>query len=354
MYAILSDQHAHKWSQFATTDADGVNSRLRFMLCEMERAADELLAARGKHMVFAGDLFHVRGSIDPEVFNPVWDTIVRILNRGVRIYAIPGNHDLSTRDTTVLGNAIQTLSRLENFHVITEPAATILSGMKVALVPWYSKIEDLKKALGQLMDDIETSDPVGLYDLVMHAGISGVLPNLDHGLSAEEVAGWGFKRVFAGHYHNHKIMEDGKVVSIGALTHQTFSDVGTKAGFLLVDNANVSYRASRAPSFVDIDPDTDEEEIPLRADGNFVRVRGFKLTDKEVNVMRQGLLDMGARGVTIQVAREVSTARSTSTAKGMSLEASVSDYVDKLGLADTTAIRQGCEEILSHIRSVAT
>lgn len=352
MYALLSDQHGHKWSQFATTGPDGVNSRLRCMLTEMERAADELLAAGGKHMVFAGDLFHVRGSIDPEVFNPVFETIVGILNKGVRIFAIPGNHDLAGRDTTKIGNAIQTLGELKNFHVITSPSVTNLDEQRIAFLPWFSKLDDLRTAVkGVIENALPAPDQC---DLVMHAGIEGVIPGLDHGLSASEVAGWGFRRVFAGHYHNHKVMEDGKVISIGALTHQTFSDVGTKAGFLLVDSKSVQYRATRAPLFVDIDPDTNEEEIPLRADGNFVRVRGFKLTDKEVGIMRQGLLDMGARGVTIQVAREITTARSTATSSGLSLEASISAYIDRLGLADAAAVQKDCSDILARVRAVAS
>ena len=350
MYALLSDQHGHKWSQFATTDADGVNSRLRFMLSEMERAADELLAAGGTHMVFAGDLFHVRGSIDPEVFNPVWDCIVRILNRGIRICAIPGNHDLASRDTRELSSAIQALSQLKYFYVFNSPEIVNVGKQRVAMVPWCSKLDDLRLAVNMLS---VAEDPADV-DLVIHAGIEGVITGLDHGLTASEVAGWGFKRVFAGHYHNHKLLEDGKVISIGALTHQTFSDVGTKAGFLLVDPKTVAYRASRAPQFVDIDLNTDEEEIPLRADGNFVRVRGFKLTDKEVGTMRQGLLDMGARGVTIQVAREAPTARSSSAAKGMSLDDSVAGFIDTMGAADPAAIRGACGAILAKVRSLAT
>ncbi|MGO4570171.1 metallophosphoesterase [Rhizobium sp. 2YAF20] len=48
-------------------------------------------------MVCAGDVMHVRGSIDPEVLNPLQDTIKKILNMGVIIHAIPGNHDLQAK-----------------------------------------------------------------------------------------------------------------------------------------------------------------------------------------------------------------------------------------------------------------
>ncbi len=351
-YAVLSDQHAHKWSQFSSVDKDGMNTRLKHILQEMERAADELIKSGGDTMIFAGDLFHIRGSISPEVFNPTFQTIRNILNRGIQIYAIPGNHDLAERDTTELGNAIQTLGALPGFNVITKPKFILTAGGPIGFIPWYSKIDALKAAVDILIE--ETDVHPDEYDLIMHAGIEGVITGLDHGLTAAEVAGWGFKRVFAGHYHNHKIMEDGKVISIGALTHQSFSDVGTKAGFLLVDHESVTYRASHAPQFMDISAMTPEEEIPLRADGNYVRVRDMKLTDADIVKMRKQLLDMGARGVAIQVAREVVSARSGTPAKTSTLEESVSKFIDDMEIDEAAAVKASCEAILKRVQALAS
>ncbi len=55
----------------------------------MKRAAAEVRAAGGDTLVFAGDLFHTRGSLDPEVFNPVIETIKGLTWDGYRIVAIP-------------------------------------------------------------------------------------------------------------------------------------------------------------------------------------------------------------------------------------------------------------------------
>src|SRR3954470_18937004 len=103
-YLLVSDLHCHSWSAFATRDADGVNSRLRIILKELERAAHVLKQARGSTIIIAGDLFHVRGQIDPEVFNPVYATIQRLAKGGFEFFAIPGNHDLKSKDTSMLGN----------------------------------------------------------------------------------------------------------------------------------------------------------------------------------------------------------------------------------------------------------
>lgn len=353
VYAVVSDIHAYNWSAFGGVDADGVSTRLRVILSELERAASELLAAGGNLMIIAGDIFHTRGSIDPEVFNPTHETFRKILADGVEIYAIPGNHDLKGRETNTLGNAIQTLNDLNGFHVITRNVAYDLekNGDLIAFVPWCSTVAGLRASIDQILDDVGSEN----VTLFIHAGVDGVLPGMpDHGLSAGELADYGFKRVFAGHYHNHKAMEGGKVISIGALTHQTWGDIGTKAGFLLVHDDKVVYRASHAPSFVEVTGDTDPDEVPLLIDGNYVRIRGMKLTDAEISTYRGELKDMGAIGVTFQVARETVSARGSATvARARSLDDSVIAYVDGLGVPLVEDVKVECADILSSVRSVS-
>jgi DNA repair exonuclease SbcCD nuclease subunit len=294
-YLLVADIHAHKWSHFSTVDPSGINSRLLIILNELERAAAELMERGGDIMIIAGDLFHVRGAIAPDVFNPTFNMIKRILGHGIKIYAIPGNHDLADKDTTELGNAFQSMGSLDG-------------------VP-------------------------------------------DSGLSAKEVASWGFGRVFAGDYHNHRVAEDGKVVSIGATTQQTWSDLGSKAGYVFVYKDRIEYRATHAPSFVEVDAETDPDEIPLIVDGNYVRVRGIKLTDAEVNVFRKDLEEMGARAVTFQITREVVAARSGSAlAKATTLDESVHTYIDGMSIEDPALIsmvKTSATEILNTVRSVA-
>src|SRR5690349_9573673 len=123
VYGISSDQHCHDWSQFATVDADGVNSRLRIILDELERSAAAVLASGGDTLYLAGDLFHVRGKIDPEVLNPTIECFKRICATGVKVYAITGNHDLKGKNSTKLGNAMQSLDELDGFTAVTEPTS---------------------------------------------------------------------------------------------------------------------------------------------------------------------------------------------------------------------------------------
>lgn len=358
-YAVLSDLHCHNWSMFSRVDPDGVNNRLRATLNEMLRAASELVKAGGKYMVIPGDIFHVRGSIDPEVLNPTQETIRQILDMGITIYAIPGNHDLKGKETTELGSAIQTLaqtfSEKGSFQVIYEPKLfnTPDDEYTFAFVPWHTSNEQLLSDLGQIASAAGQPDQV---DVFIHAGIDGVLPGMpEHGLSDTKLAKFGFRRVMAGDYHNHKIMQGG-VISVGATTHQSWRDVGSRAGFLLVTPDKVRFMDTHAPKFVDVSG-RDEDEIKLLCDGNYVRFRGSQMTSEDVQELRTFFETHGALGTSIQVP-PAQTSQRQGTApvqSGQTLDQSVTAYVDKVELAphvDRAEVKRQAADVLNKARSV--
>lgn len=324
-YCVVSDIHAHAWTVFSKTDPDGVNSRLRITLNELERAADELLAAGGNIMIWGGDALHTRGQIDPEVLNPLRATVETILNKGVNIYAIPGNHDLKSADTNQLASSIQNLQQISVaggvFQIFNEP---VLRDEGFAFVPWRNTHEQLLADLREIAD--AAGPGVGQVDVFIHAGIDGVLSNMPaHGLNHVKLGSFGFRRVFAGHYHNHKDFGNG-VYSIGATTHQNWGDVGTRAGFLLVDDQSVQFRASNAPSFIDVSA-IQPEDLPLVLPGNYARFRGATMSNDDVAMMRKEFLAMGALGVSIEVPRTSSVTRSTTPVKARTTEESIDAFV---------------------------
>ncbi|ETO48810.1 hypothetical protein L327_0125490 (plasmid) [Yersinia pestis S3] len=50
-YGVISDPHYHRWDAFATTNADGLNSRLEIQLDATKEAAKAMKAAGCKHML---------------------------------------------------------------------------------------------------------------------------------------------------------------------------------------------------------------------------------------------------------------------------------------------------------------
>ena len=344
MYELGSDLHLHNWSAFSSINKDGVNSRLQIIISELIRAGTK--ASKTKHpcLMLAGDIFHVRGSIAPSVLNPVLAAFDHIVNElGVVVYAIPGNHDLESKDTTALTNGADALKTV-GVNMINEPKLVVTpSGQKVVMVPWVNDLSHLKSIL-------ETLSPVAKSetDLIIHAPVDGVILGLpDHGLTPEYLGDLGFNRVFSGHYHNH-VDFGNKVYSIGATTHQTWGDTHSKAGWLSV-NDEVTYQASHAPSFYTLEAGTSLTEIPLLVDGNYVRVSMEIQEESQVGEMRYFLMDCGAKGVLINRLRKSSSvSRTGATVKsGSSLIESMGQFIKAKKFPRESELTKLCSDILN-------
>lgn len=346
-YALLSDIHCHDWSAFATVEEDGVNSRLRIILNELLRAASSLLGRGGDTMILAGDLFHVRGSVKPSVMNPVFETFQKISNMGITVYSIAGNHDLEGSDADTLGNAMQTLGAIEDFYPITEPTRVSIYSAEATLLllPWYSKLNRLREEMANVV-----APERGKFDLIIHAPVNGVVKGIpDIGLTPEELAALKYKRVFAGHFHNH-VEFPGRVWSVGATTHQTWNDPGSLAGFVMVYPDRVEHIPTIAPHFVDL---TKPEHIsPTVVKGNYVRLKLTEVSEADIKAYRDELVSMGALAVSIIATKKTAATRASKIKSGSSLEESVAVYIDKDAIySDKAALQAEAASILMEVRS---
>ncbi|MDX5412850.1 MAG: hypothetical protein LPK02_07360 [Rhodobacterales bacterium] len=353
-YGLTADIHAHPWSLFSKVDADGVNSRLVTIMDEFERAAQVTVEKGGKRLYVAGDLFHVRGKMETVVFNYVLDRLDLIASaHDVELRIMPGNHDLDGAEVTFLGNAVTGLGRR---GITTVQRPTWFNDDQVAMVPWQNTRKGLMDAIEKLAADMgDAGEMVANYDLILHTGINGVIIGMPpHGWAPEELAGFGFKRVFSGHYHNHKVFDlvDSQVISIGASTHQTWSDVQSKAGFLTVGNRDFTFHDTKAPKFMDFDPLSDDLTPYI---GNYVRVRGIELEEHEIKVLKTALTDMGVAGLVIPpfsrsklVVRPGTTA---SAGKAAKVETSITDWIKASEFKHKEAVEKAALDILVDARS---
>lgn len=351
-YGLMADLHLHNWSAFATVEGDGVNSRLGMLLKDICRCAEETRKAGGDTVVVAGDMFHVRGSIAPSVLNPVMDTISNLIKGGIKFVILAGNHDLEGKESNRLGSAITALEGL-GCKIVNTFDYGLRCMERIVLIPWTPKITDLKALIEKAA--ASDSNPHEL-DLILHAPIDGVIPGLpDHGLDAEWLDKQGFRRVFSGHYHHHKPFDGTRVMSIGALAHHTWSDVGTKAGFLVVGE-EVRWFKSRAPEFVEINGSTDPDEIPLMVDGNYVRAKINSTKTKDVEELRGYLEGCNAKGVVILAQKDATaTVREGGSAikAGATLEVSVTDFIKAQAYPNADKLAILCQEILTEAQSVS-
>jgi DNA repair exonuclease SbcCD nuclease subunit len=356
-FGIISDCHNHSWSQFSHIYSTGINSRLQDILDAELEAGRAVLAAGGKRLYIAGDLFHVRGSVSPKVLNPTKDLFEKLTGLGLEIRILTGNHDLESRDSESLSNACEALSPIEGVKVISH--MTIFHDDNVVMVPWYDSLDDVRSYIKAAIEEIEDlGDTASSYTLMIHAPMNGVLTGIpDHGFYYKELEGFGFKRVFSGHYHNHRKMGESEVYSCGALTHQTWNDIGTRAGHMIVTDTDVIHTKSKAPEFREYDIAWDDDTAAEQCKGNFIRVRLGEADEDEITMIRDHITGLGALGCLVQavaVPKGTATARTASAAaKAPTLGESVSEWIKNNAAASTSAeVDKLCGEILTEVRSV--
>lgn len=331
-YLLMSDIHFNNWSAFSSIDEKGINTRLRETVSEVKNAIIE----HNKHayewersLVIAGDVFHKRGSVDTDVMNVVIDLFNEIVDdHKYNVHILTGNHDLSSKESSRLSSSVTALER-PGIKVYSQIDTLVDKerGMDIVFVPWHSNVNELINVLDNLSNKDKSS-----IDLIIHAPVDGIISGLpDHGLSADYLSKLGFKRVFSGHYHNHKDFGN-DVYSIGALTHQTFSDIGSKAGYLTVDEGEVTHRETSAPKFVDINEDNYEQAEELSR-GNYVRCGITLSKDSEINELREQFESWGARGIIINQIRDrtITERGKVVTSGGISLKRSVVNYIEEKG-----------------------
>ena len=299
MYGIISDTHCHNWSTFSNVGVDGVNTRLSIILKEIKRAAEEVKKAGGKRLFHAGDLFHVRGSVAPSVLNPTLKTFEQIVEMGIEPVIICGNHDSEFRETNDLGSAISALAGI-GCQIVNRPK--YFEEERVLCMPWDANKELFLARLG--MVSATRKD----FDLVCHVALDGVFDRIEGSQCIDpndirEKTHYEVRRIFAGHLHAHKDLGNSSW-SVGAIAQHNWGDVGTQAGFLLVEpnnnpiNGKVQFVASHAPRFIDLDKGMSLDDLRLEVDGNYVRAV-VEMTEAEVKAFRKELEKYGALGVTI-------------------------------------------------------
>lgn len=352
-YGVISDLHLHSWSSFAVIDPDGVNGRLRGLLNEIKRCAAEVKKAGGDTIICAGDIFHVRGSVDPMVLNPAMDVFKEIVASGIRVVAISGNHDLANKSSSDLSSAITALKEV-GVEVVSDEAGMMVTNPNVIMIPWFEDLNDLRQIIGEWAEDLNAITGPQDFDLCIHAPVNGVIKGLpDKGLSPKELADYGFRRVLSGHYHNHVVFENGKVVSIGALAHHTWSDPGSKAGFLIVSDEGVRWMKSHLPEFIDSNQllGLDKSEIPMVVEGNYIRVKTDLSKTADLEKLRLEMLSYGAKGVIIQAEKKAEAVRegavTASVSAGASLNVSIADFIKTKSYVEPTAVFNECEAALN-------
>lgn len=329
MFGVFSDTHYHLFSLFSgQVDKSGCNERLKTQLDATYAAAKAMKAKGCTHIVHAGDMFHVRGSISPVVLNHVKECYEKITKElELPIFVLAGNHDLETSKSIFSANASSALSN-NQITIVCARDATLFFPEKLCMISWHDRQAELIELIRQTREQIANNSDPREWTLVIHAPLNSVIVGIpETGIDPQTLEDVGFGLVLSGHYHNHKQLTE-HVFSVGALLHHNWGDIGSLAGYLLVDdNLCVTHCQTSAPCFIDFMLEEDDSNIS----GNYIRLSGVMDSDEDITEAKKTLITMGAKGVVASVMKSTTaTSASERRVKLDSLETSVMEYATTL------------------------
>lgn len=331
---IISDTHYHNFTQYAQQDAQGINTRLWDIVRATGEAVKALRAEGGKYIIHCGDVFHVRGSISPTVLNPVMNLYKNFAHGDIETTMISGNHDLETNDADHFASTVTALAKC-NVKVVNKIDYRFIGGERWVFIPWVNNLKDLRRMIHEESAKISRPD-LTRQNLVIHAPLNGVIEGLpDHGLTPEDFKDFNFSNVFVGHYHNHRHFVDSaghNIYSVGALTHQNWGDVGSRAGYVLYypDTNTIKQVQTGAPRFLKVNiADLDNPALDLV--DHYVKVVGGSFsTPTEIETIRDAVILRGAKAVLVEgLALRPAVSRTGSTTTSPTLQSILGEYVDR-------------------------
>ena len=113
-------------------------SRLAIVVNVVKEMVAHIKANDIKTLVFAGDLFHCRTSIDVNVINVAYKLLLA-LSKHCKLYMICGNHDSYLKNTIDV-NSLNMFKSMQNVVIVDSPLEVSINGNKTLLVPWLGDL----------------------------------------------------------------------------------------------------------------------------------------------------------------------------------------------------------------------
>jgi DNA repair exonuclease SbcCD nuclease subunit len=275
----FSDLHGHGFKPYSTTLPNGLNSRLQ----DAANVLDEIYVACDDGnidvVLFAGDLFHARSTLQVATFNTIYEGIAKIKTRVKDFGMLVGNHDQATKLGDIhacyaFSSIVQVMDR-PGWFGFTEGGA-----LQVYAIPHTEN----KPLIEQNLTLAESSIPSGYPSCCLaHVGVSGAVVGSNFVLLSKDnpttvpFTRPGFDQVFLGHYHKPQLLAP-NVRYLGATHQHNWGDSGQERGYSIWDtdtNEVEFFPIKSAPKFVwwDADEMTNKVKLAEAVSGNIVRIK---------------------------------------------------------------------------------
>lgn len=254
--AVFSDLHAHIYKDFdAHSDLTG-SERLDHIISALEYMKEYCIKNDIRTMLFGGDAFHIRSRVNTVVFNAVYDKFKEIAESGIKIVAIPGNHD-DTDNSDLPKHSLHAFKDIEGVTVVdTLTTITLEDGTPLVCVRYSKNARMIKDYISSIENNITIFKKAILLG---HLGINGGFvgkgnyPMAD-AFEIDDLRPDLFKYVLLGHYHRRQFLGNRlNMLYIGAPIQHSFSDEGEDKGFIVIDTSkryDIQFVPIPSPTFI--------------------------------------------------------------------------------------------------------
>jgi len=256
---FTADVHAHNFSDFATILPGGRNSRLQAILDTLEVMREYAVRNKLKHLVILGDLFHNQKSVEIDVLFGVSEYLKAIVESGIKVIILAGNHDHYSRDGK-FHSLLQYHS--DNIIVVDSDVQSIdADGVKLYCVPYTDDkdllVERLETAAEQADIDDEEEDGDVVKVLCAHLSVDGgTVGSFEHKLKARMTSSdlnpECFDYVLLGHYHKPQMLTK-NTYYVGSPIQHTRGEMGERKTFTHISSdGSIDTIPTNAPEFMDM------------------------------------------------------------------------------------------------------
>lgn len=191
-------------------------------------------------VVFGGDFFHNRATVNVETMNYAYRGLDRLKDNFKQIYFVLGNHDLYYRNRRDV-HSVKIFESHENVTVIDE----ITQIGDVLLVPWLVNEEwkEFRDTLGSYTD---VKKIIGHFELPYFKVNSKTTMHETGQLKASDFANIDY--IFSGHFHTNQTVNN--IQYIGSCFPHNFADEGeVDRGFMVFKDEPKMVIWDKAPSY---------------------------------------------------------------------------------------------------------
>ncbi len=238
-FIVFSDLHLHKFP-YANVTKDGENELLISGLKILDQVYAYAKKNNIKHIIFLGDLFHIRPKVDSEVYcNLVWEKFCDLCREedAPELIIVPGNHDQISKTGK---------HKLLPFSLI--PKITVINDFykkdNLIFCPHQYNIEDLYTFLETNSDK---NSIVFLHQLLMNS------PLMNNAIfrknEAVDVSRFQYGIIFSGHNHRPFTNAELKVYNLGSPMHYDYGDAQCQERYFIDYRGHVKWIRTQFPHF---------------------------------------------------------------------------------------------------------